>query len=182
MFGGWGADNQFRGDTWVWDGEALARADTAGPGPRAGHAFLFDPVRERCLLFGGRGPHGYLSDTWEWDGEGWRRLDVEGPSARWFFGSAADEGRGRVVIFSGRGPNAPVIGRDDTGTLGDTWAWDGEAWELLSTEGPPGRMGGRLAPTGEGVLLFGGRRETREGWEDLNDTWELRGRSWTRRR
>ena len=182
IHGGWDADGAYRAETWEWGGGDLVRVDLPGPGPRAGHAFLFDPVRERCLLFGGQGPDGYLSDTWEWNGVRWDRLEVPGPSARWFFGSAADpEGR-RIVIFGGRGPAAPIVGRDGAGDLADTWAWDGERWARLSGEGPSARSMAKLAFTGAGVLLFGGRTEHPDGLEDHNDTWELRGASWVRRR
>lgn len=182
IFGGWDADAAYSGDTWEWAGADLVQVDSAGPTPRAGHAFLYDPVRERCLLFGGRGADGYLADTWEWDGEGWHRLEATGPSPRWFFGAAADLESRRIVIFGGRGPPAPVGGRDASRDLGDTWIWDGERWELLDTEGPPARSGAQLASTGHSVLLFGGREDQPGGFRDRNDLWELRGRSWVRRR
>ncbi|HUP48114.1 MAG TPA: kelch repeat-containing protein [Thermoanaerobaculia bacterium] len=181
IFGGWDAANAFRGETWEWRDAGLVRVDTAGPGPRAGHAFLYDAVRQRCLLFGGRGAEGYLADTWEWDGSSWHEFEVTGPSPRWFFGSATDMESGRIVIFGGRGPDAPVQGRDATGDLGDTWAWDGRRWELLSTEGPPARSSGQMASTGRSIILFGGREERPEGFHDRNDLWELCGRSWVQR-
>jgi Kelch motif/Galactose oxidase, central domain len=178
LFGGWDAANRYRGETWEWSGEDFLRVDSTGPAPRAGHALVFDPIRQRCLLFGGQGAEGYLADTWQWDGTAWHRLDVTGPSARWFFGSAANPATGGIVIFGGRGPDAPVRGRDGTGSFGDTWAWDGERWERLIAEGPRARMGAKLAFTGRSILLFGGREETPAGWSDLDDTWELRDGSW----
>jgi hypothetical protein len=133
-------------------------------------------------LFGGRGPQGYHGDTWEWDGSNWRQLEVNGPSPRWFFGAATDLGSKRIVIFGGRGPAAPVLGRDATGDLGDTWTWDGERWAALHIEGPPARSGAQLALTGNSMILFGGRVEQPDGFHDRNDLWELRGWSWVRRR
>lgn len=182
LFGGWDAAAAYRDETWEWTGAELVQVDSTGPSPRAGHAFLFDPVRRRCLLFGGRGANGYLADTWEWDGARWHRLEAAGPSARWFFGSAADPDGGRIVIFGGGGPDAETPGRGGAGNLGDTWAWDGTRWELVTTDGPSPRSMAKMAFDGRGVLLFGGRVETPEGFEDRNDTWELRGRSWTLRR
>ncbi|MGH7482783.1 MAG: Kelch repeat-containing protein [Longimicrobiales bacterium] len=181
IFGGWDSQSNFRGDTWEWQENDLVQVDSAGPSARAGHVFLYDPVRQTCLLFGGRGAEGYLADTWEWDGTTWRRLDVRGPSARWFTASATDPENQRIVIFGGRGPAAPVPGRDATGDLGDTWTWDGERWERLRISGPPPRSGAQLAFSGRGLSLFGGREETPEGFNDRQDHWELRGRSWERR-
>jgi hypothetical protein len=105
LFGGgsgWDATNQFSGATWEWIEGRFVDAHAAGPARRAGHALVYDAVRERCLLFGGRSEAGYLADTWEWDGRAWRQLEVSGPSARWFFGAATDDANRRIVIFGGK--------------------------------------------------------------------------------
>lgn len=173
LFGGWDGAARFAGDTWEWTGDDLVRVEAAGgPSARAGHAFLYDPVRERCLLFGGRGEEGFFADTWEWDGARWLRLEATGPSARWFFGSATDEANRRIVIYGGGGPD---------GDLGDTWAWDGERWEVLTRDGPPSRAMAKLAFDGSGIILFGGRKTVGDAWVDLDDTWRLRAGSWARR-
>lgn len=173
LFGGWDHAARYTRDTWEWMGDDLVRVDsTGGPAARAGHAFLYDPVHERCLLFGGRGDDGYFADTWGWDGARWQRLDVAGPSARWFFGSATDHANGRIVVFGGAGAD---------GDLDDTWVWDGERWKLLTREGPPSRSMAKLAFDGSGIILFGGRKVVGEGWIDLNDTWRLSAGSWARR-
>jgi hypothetical protein len=182
IFGGWDAASNFRGDTWEWHEPGLVRVDSTGPSARAGHVFVYDPVRQVCLLFGGQGTEGYLADTWEWNGGAWRRLDVRGPSARWFPASVTDSERERIVIFGGRGPDAPVPGRDASGDLGDTWVWDGERWRELDVSGPEPRMGAQMAPGFEGILLFGGRVEGPEGFQDRNELWEFRGDRWQRRR
>ncbi|HSJ13280.1 MAG TPA: kelch repeat-containing protein [Longimicrobiales bacterium] len=184
IFGGWDASATYRGETWEWAGagEDLAQVDSTGPRPRAGHAFLYDLSRQRCLLVGGRDAEGYLDDMWEWDGRSWHRLEARAPSARWFFGSAIDERRGHIVIFGGAGPDALRRGRDGTGDFGDTWAWDGEHWKQLSSEGPSARGMAKLAFTGSGIVLFGGRMQTTEGFQDQHDTWELLGSTWVRRR
>lgn len=178
IFGGWGGASAttLRAETWEWagQGEALALVDTAGPSPRAGHAFLWDPVGERCLLFGGRGDDGLLGDTWAWDGEGWKELAVPGPAPRWFFGSATDPESRRLLLFGGGSSG---------GDLGDTWAWDGAAWERLADEGPVPRSMAKMAFAGNGIVLFGGRQSTEDGFRDWNDTWvwEDDARGWERR-
>jgi hypothetical protein len=173
-FGGWDANNEFSGTTWEWTGEAAVEHSVVGPAPRAGHALVWDPVRERCMLFGGRSAESYLADTWEWTGAGWRRLNVVGPSARWFFGAATDNANRRVVLFGGSDSDS------QQNALGDTWAWDGAAWHRIAEAGPPPRGSARLAFDGRGVILFGGRERTPDGYRDLADTWRLTGRAWVR--
>ena len=95
-----------------------------------------------------------------------------GPPARWISSAATDHANQRVILFGGWDESEVL--------LTDTWAWDGEKWELISDEGPPARISGQLAFDGRGVLLFGGRTRTPQGFQDLEDTWELRGRIWFR--
>lgn len=174
IFGGWDQSVNYTEDTWEWDGVSFAQVDTAGPAPRAGHMFVYDSVRESCLLFGGRGPDGFWDDTWEWDGEQWNELNVKGPSARWFFGSAADLSTGQIIIFGGRGTE---------GDLNDTWVWDGEKWSQPNMKGgsPIARSMGKLAYSRNGILLFGGRHSTENGFIDLNDTWLFKNNTWTQK-
>lgn len=180
IFGGWDRENEFRGDTWEWDGERLARvasggssADT-GPAARAGHDMAYDPVRGRCIMFGGRGDAGLLPGTWEWDGERWERIPsgADEPPPRWFFGMATADAWNRVVVFGGASGD---------GDLADTWLWDGSAWKPVAGRAPPARGMSRIAFDGEHVVLFGGRR-ARQGsppFEDLADTWLFDGKQWS---
>lgn len=66
LFGGTGP-NGVLGDTWTFDGQAWSEAvDPAqtSPPPRVAATFVYDPVRRRHILFGGRGIDGVLGDTW----------------------------------------------------------------------------------------------------------------------
>lgn len=179
IFGGWDESSTYRGDTWEWTGEALEHVDgpksTDGdsprPVPRSGHSFVYDPVNEGCLMFGGRGESGWFADSWIWNGASWRQLDAAGPSPRWFFGTATDLVRERVVLFGGTGPD---------GDLGDSWSWDGHEWSRLEAVGPPARAMAKLAFAEDEILLFGGRQELTEGYRDLNDSWILRDGTWER--
>lgn len=181
IFGGWDAASNFRPETWEWQDAGLVLVDSAGPSARAGHVFAYDPVRQTCLLFGGQGAEGYLSDTWVWNGHAWRRIDTQGPPARWFPGYATDPTNARIVVFGGRGPDAPVLGRDASGDLADTWVWTGQGWNQLQAPGPSARMGAKIAYTGTSLVLFGGRVETAGGFEDRNDSWVLTGSTWQER-
>ena len=170
LFGGWDGAGQVTGETWEWTGEELVRFGVPGPAARGGHAFVYDPQGRRCLLFGGQSDEGVLADTWAWNGTAWLQLHASGPTARWVSATAADHANQRVILFSGWD--------GDERLLSDTWAWDGEDWKLVSNDGPPARISGQLAFDGRGVLLFGGRTRTSEGFQDLDDTWELRGSAW----
>jgi hypothetical protein len=89
-------------------------------------------------------------------------------------GAATDHANDRIILFSGW--------TADQTLLDDTWAWDGETWELISRGGPQPRISAQLAFDGTGVVLFGGRTRTADGFQDLNDTWRLEGRNWVRMR
>ncbi len=99
------------------------------PGARWGHVFVYDPVRDQVLLFGGARDRGaYLADTWTWDGEGWQSHKVPGPPARGFAAATFHPARGTVILHGGRG--------QDSQTYGDTWEWTGSAWRQIEEEGP----------------------------------------------
>jgi hypothetical protein len=90
---------------------------------------------------------------------------------------AYDQARRRVTLFGGA---------DERQVRGDTWAWNGQRWDLLATEGPPPRtfpvMAYDLAHTR--VLLFGGNRVLfgKGGANDtlLDDLWAWDGHRWTK--
>jgi len=100
------------------------------PGARWGHVFIYDPVRDEVLLFGGSLNRGgpYLNDTWTWDGKSWQRHDVTSPPARGFAAATFHPIKGTIILHGGRG--------DDRKTYSDTWAWDGSAWHELEATGP----------------------------------------------
>ena len=44
------------------------------PGVRWGHTFVYDPIRDKTLLFGGaRERDTFLNVTWTWHGETWKQ-------------------------------------------------------------------------------------------------------------
>jgi formylglycine-generating enzyme required for sulfatase activity len=121
------------------------------PGPRWGHALIWDAVREEVLLFGGARSGGeYLADTWTWGAGGWRRHEVPGPPARGFPAVAFHEARGTVILHGGR-----AEGRRPHR---DTWEWNGSAWRLLENEGAyqADHHGMVYLPKTSELLAFGG--------------------------
>jgi hypothetical protein len=82
-----------------------------------------------------------------------------------------DSQRRRVVIFGGTA--------NTTDSLGDTWEWDGENWQLRTTAtSPPPRRGACAAyDSKRGVtLVFGGRTNS---VEQMDDGWLWNGTTWS---
>lgn len=80
----------------------------AGPGVRSGHMAAYDPVHDRMMVYGGRGPDGALGDVWALSLSGfptWSRVPDEGeqPPARWLHGGGYDAATGRWLVVAGTG-------------------------------------------------------------------------------
>jgi hypothetical protein len=160
-------------DTWEWDGsDWILRSQTTGPPGRERHALVYDPIRQRTLLFGGvekTTTTTIFNDTWEWDGASWtQRSPVTSPAPRYGHAMAWDSARNRAVLFGGQ--------RDQL-LYNDTWEWDGNNWtERFPAAAPSARQGAVLAYDSQNArtFLFGG--------EDfggvLGDTWEYDGSQW----
>lgn len=179
LFGG-ADERRVLADLWAWDGREWRCLSNGGPPPRTFPALAYDGAGERLILFGGNrvlfGAEAdttgtFLDDMWAWaDGE-WRRLEGTMPPARAEAGIAYDSARQRVVLFGGY-----RIDNGETMRLGDTWEWDGTAWERRSTGGPSPRNGAVMAyDTHRGrVVLFGG------SGGPSDQTWEWDGTAWER--
>jgi hypothetical protein len=180
LFGGWATGAGAFQDTWEWDGSGWTKAMPPNPLPsaRTGHAMAYDSARGRVLLFGGNDASGDLRDTWVWDGNTWTQLSpATSPPARRRHAMAFDAARGQVVLFGGEWSNGPYVW--NSGSLYDTWVWDGSSWSSAPAVGtlPQARSGHAMAYDGarSEVVLFG-------GWDRqqyLNDTWVWNGSSWT---
>lgn len=134
LFGGQllGAQNEFAGETWEWDGTRwLKRTPTLTPPGRYGAGLAFDADRNRVVLFGGSNklsqPGGLVGidydDTWEWDGTSWTQVTTAtrppaGVSPRLTFVPTLH----RTVLL----PTQP--GR---------WTYDGASWQQDSTTVQP---------------------------------------------
>lgn len=146
---------------------------TAGPGPRSGHSLLFDPVQKRLVVIDGYlPPHdASLGELWTWDGRRWETVpgSGSGPSKRIVGSAAFDIRRNRIVSFGGS--------HSSRGTLGDTWEWNGTAWQEM-TDTRVGRRDHHVLTYDEArgkVVLFGGNSGPAP-WP--TDTWAWDGMSW----
>jgi N-acetylneuraminic acid mutarotase len=186
LFGGWNGKDDYS-DTWAYDPATNTWTDLkpAGmiPSARHDHALVYDPDRERLILFGGTSANTTfvgMNDTWTYDlrANTWEKLSPTGdlPVGRSVHSMTYDPGSKRMILFGGSAQGD---------YLADTWAYDpgADSWEQLSRTGdsPPGQCAGSLVyDEGLGqILLFG-------GWDGtyLADTWVYNPAAddWTRLR
>ena len=164
----------FTGDrkTWEWDGSTWTDRGTGGPPSRGAAALVYDPVGQRCLLFGGYSDQGARKDLWSWNGSTWTELSA-GPtdaSGRGDFAMCFDRDRNRLVIHGGW----PGGGSMQTDTL--EWNPTNNTWARWAT-GPIGpRYAHRMAydEVRNECVLHGGYYFTNK-----NDTWRWNGSTWT---
>jgi hypothetical protein len=78
-------------------------------------------------------------------------------------GDAPASSNGRVILFGGND--------ESNNTFGDTRAWDGTSWTMLSNSGPGAQSEVAGSALGNSVVLFGG--------VDTAQTWIWNGTSWS---
>jgi hypothetical protein len=154
--------------TWT----PLAPSGTPPP-PRRGHTAIYDPVRDRMVIFGGdNGVTTKLGDVWALDlsgGTAWSALSPTGtpPAPRLDHSAVYDPVRDRIVFYGGwTGDNCNSPVREEWAlSLSGTPAWTQLApypTEATWLTGP-GKIGEHVAvydPLRDRMVLFGGRRET----------------------
>jgi Galactose oxidase, central domain/Kelch motif len=140
-----------------------------GPGVRMGHTAIYDPIRDRMVLFGGDGG-GIQNDTWALtlsDSPAWTELTPSGtpPTPRSDHAAIYDAARDRMVVFGGFGAGSEVWSLTLSGT---------PTWSLLTTVGdPPVSRGMHVAiydPIRDRMLVHGGHTG---GVGEHADVWEL---------
>jgi hypothetical protein len=153
-------------ETWEWDGQTWTSFTEQGPGAREGALMVYDVARAKTVLFGGAVNLEIKSDTWEWDGNTWTQVSETGPAPRFPGAMVYDPIRHEVLLYSGHFAETTGAFID----YDDLWAWNGEAWREIATDGStPGHHNHTafvFDPTLEKILLIGGG-----GLEFLGDTW-----------
>jgi hypothetical protein len=140
-------------EIWSWDGSqwSLVSADPNGPTWRNFAGAAYDKQRNVLIIHGGgQGRVRRFHETWEWDGQA-RALRAGGDATpRSIDGLMAyDEARGQTILFGGSDGN--II-------TNETWAWDGNQWNLLTAEGPAARFAGEMMydPVSQKIVMYGG--------------------------
>ena len=127
------------GETWEWTGSRwIERFLAHSPSSRAAESMIFDSLRNRVVVFGGRQAKLNLNDTWSYDGNDWTQIQTaSAPSVRELAGAAYDATRDRIVLFGGTHQTYSADGRTLSETpLHDTWEFDGTIWRQILTDGP----------------------------------------------
>src|SRR5262249_27447556 len=122
-------------DLWAYDGMGWTTLCTGcAPGPRVGHAMIYDTRRDRVVLIGGMATPAQVPGMWAWDGD-WVKLPESGdvPGARVFAQMAYDESRDRYVLIGGAG-NSGLTDYD-----ANVFEYDPSTatWSLISVAGGP---------------------------------------------
>jgi hypothetical protein len=123
LFGGLGASNTPRADTWEWNGlRWTARTTAHSPSARFGASMAWDPSRSRVLLFAGTFDYFVgSSDTWEFDGTDWvARTFASTPPPRYGASLTWDPVRSVFVAVGGTAYDP----------LDDIWELDGSRWSM----------------------------------------------------
>lgn len=152
---------------------------------RFGLSFLdgaFHDLTGEILFFGGTSDpelRAFSRQSYTYDGNGIRELIVNGttPSARGGHTMAYAKHLGLIILFGGLSAS---------GTLNDTWAFDGDQWFELEPPTRPGSRYGQVMaydPEREVVVMgFGcSTRECSSTRSLYDDVWEFDGLDWEQR-
>ena len=186
-----GADAGSRNDVWALSlsgSPTWTELTPTGRMPimRQAHTAIYDPVRDRMVVFGGMGSkprtgddlpgmgeEGSRNDVWALSLSGnptWSALAPAGnpPSARYEHTAIYDPVRDRMLVFGGFDPSR--------GSRNDVWALSlsgSPAWSALATSGrrPAARRGHTAVydPVHDRMVVFGGS----DGYSSHKDAWAL---------
>ena len=187
-------------ETWEWSpstGKWTNRA-VGGPAPdaRSGASMVFDSLRAKFVLFGGRAGSGFnYEDTWEYDPTtgAWTDVSAAGghPSARSQAGMVYEKSTAKILLFGGgRSDSASYDATGMTLSLGDTWEYDPatHVWTAMTvTSAPTARhdIGLVWDSSRNKAVLFAGLQTDIAGAAGVpkQDTWEWdpAAATWTER-
>lgn len=182
IFGG-GTESETYGtdETWSFDfgnNTWMDMTSTIRPPPRIQHQISYDPIHDRVILFGGRGPVNHkmvsLDDTWtyDYDTNTWKNMSpLMIPTGLSQFAMAYDSQSQAVILFGGisSGNNGNII-------MNDTWSYNYEKnlWEkLIPLKSPSPCSSCAMAYNSrfDKMILFGGFIKHLPPGKYSNETW-----------
>jgi hypothetical protein len=161
-------------DSWEYDGSGWVETSYGSFPARDAHGMVFDEVRGKMILFGGRDSADF-DDMWEWNSTAqlWTSVPQMSPhpGGRSDFVMVYDPIRQEAVLFGGL--------RDGLEVLGDTWLWNGNSWRQADVSGPAARTFAAATwdPVRQTVVMHGGYDALAQG---LADAWEWNGTAWSK--
>lgn len=178
LFGKESSVKNLLNDTWEYKNNAWRKIETSNaPIPRAEAAMAFDENRGVLLLFGGYtiedGSYIKLGDTWEFRNEDWNLVSEEGPTPRHGVSMSYFPEEESIILFGGS-----TADKQYGPTAGETWKWNGEAWDKMQITQPSGVFNAVVAYDRESMNLvrFGGWT----GGGRTNETWTFQDSSWNK--
>jgi hypothetical protein len=147
------------------------QASSSAPPAMVRAAMTFDMIRGRTVMFDS------IGDTWLWDGTSWTHaMTTNSPPPRRYSQLVFDPLRGVGVLYGGRGNNS-----SSTGSLDDTWLWDGTDWTLATPAATPGgrESYGAAFDLARGRFVLYGGRITSIPPVASSDMFEFDGTTWT---
>ncbi len=170
-------------DTWEFNGARwtlVTPVDAIRPPARKNAALVYDKIRGKTVLFGGRDVDGTSAvqkrDLWEWDGKRWTNVAISGswPTARSDMAAAWDPFRGAVAIYGGNTANGAAVTPS-----AELWEWSGTVWSQKASNTGLTRAAMTRDPytggTGNFMVVWGGIPLPGAGFNYLyswtNDVW-----------
>lgn len=173
---------------WEWDGiNWYKRYPPSAPTARRDATIVYNPIRHRLLLTGGRTltQDTTLSESWEWDGSAWRLLETPF-LARYNHRMVYDTARQQIIVVGGAQRDRTGNNQIAWGILDDTWEWDSQEWSQRSPRLSPSRRNNYGLTYDEGrqrTILLGGYAQVPNcgpaSMCSIADTWEWDGNTWT---
>ncbi|MGA8537380.1 MAG: kelch repeat-containing protein [Thermoplasmata archaeon] len=165
--------------TWIFQADSwLHLHPSMVPPARDGAILTYDPSRDYAVLAGGYNSScgGFCSDTWDFSGGNWTNLTGQVAGAlpgREGAAAAYNPSDGDVFVFGGGG---------SSGSLNDTWAFNGTAWSQVPLGGSEPEMFAPLLTydSADGYLLLADGDST--GCVEVcpNQTWSVVSGAWTK--
>lgn len=181
------SESEVKSDLWRYKSSKWTQIKTQDtPKERTFASFVYDPLNESLLLFGGNSvlfgyesnPVQLLNDTWEFKNNIWLEIKSHRkPKARAESALSYDELNQRFILFGGY-----EIVDENYIKLNDTWEFKNKEWSLIAENGPSARHGVSMFydKRTQKITLFGGSTVDKQYGEEAGETWQLTNNTWTK--